>query len=95
MRTDELLRRVRHFVATHWQQHRSGRVTYTLHAPPDEPLRGEVRVYRAGDGTWRIRGSSHTVRSGRGVHKFKAVSLHYYGRYLYFRDHTGKTVAML
>ena len=95
LRTDDLLRRVRHFIATHWLQHRRGHVIYTLHAPPDEPLRGEFWVDRADDGTWHIRGASHTVRSGRPVHSFEAVSLHYYGRYLYFRDHAGRTVGML
>jgi hypothetical protein len=91
----DLLRRVRVFAATHWKEHRRGYVVYTLHAPPDEPITGELRIEPSADGRWHIRGSSHTFRSGRLVHSFDAVSLRYYDHYLYFHDQSGRNVGML
>ncbi len=92
---EDLLRQVRGFISSHWEQRRRGQVVYTLHAPKDEPITGTIYIERSPGGTWHIRGQSHIVSSGRLIHSFDAVSFRYWGPYLYFHDKSGKNVGML
>lgn len=95
LEAQHLLMQVRTFIATHWQQRHRGYASYTLRIPHEEPLTGSAYIEPARDGKWHIRFESHYLRSGRLLHRFKAVSFRHHGRYLYLHDRSGRLVGTL